>query len=56
MEIRNIAAIVFQITHGHNLEEGEDSLLRLAEQADADFSATASPGAFMVDAFPIRKL
>ncbi|KIY70895.1 cytochrome P450 [Cylindrobasidium torrendii FP15055 ss-10] len=52
---RNIAAIVFDITHGHDLEDGEDTLLVLAERADADFSVTATPGAFMVDAFPVLK-
>ncbi|KAK0440505.1 cytochrome P450 [Armillaria borealis] len=49
---RNIAAIVFKITHGYDLQDGLDPLMELAERGDHDFSEAASAGAFLVDSFP----
>ncbi|KAG7440989.1 cytochrome P450 [Guyanagaster necrorhizus] len=50
---RNIAAIVFKITHGYDLKDGLDPLMELAERGDHDFSDAASAGAFLVDSFPV---
>ncbi|KAK0452912.1 cytochrome P450 [Desarmillaria tabescens] len=49
---RLIAAIVFKITHGYDLQDGLDPLMELAERGDHDFSEAASAGAFLVDSFP----
>ncbi len=53
---RTVAAIVFMITHGHELADGKDHLMELAERTDDDFSESSVPGAFIVDVFPIREL
>ncbi|KAF9023685.1 cytochrome P450 [Hymenopellis radicata] len=50
---RTVAAIVFMITHGHELADGKDHLMELAERTDEDFSESSVAGAFMVDVFPI---
>lgn len=44
------------ITHGHELADGKDHLMELAERTDDDFSESSVPGAFIVDVFPIREL
>ncbi|KAF8921315.1 cytochrome P450 [Mucidula mucida] len=49
------AAIVFKITHGYDLIDGEDPLLASAERSTLEFSETSVPGAYMVDNFPFLK-
>lgn len=46
---------MFKITHVHDLDEDEDRLMGLAEQADLEFSETAIPGAFIVDVLYLCK-
>ncbi|KAJ7653799.1 cytochrome P450 [Mycena rosella] len=52
---RVIASIMFDISHGHVIAEGEDRLMALAEQAVTDFSASMVPGRYLVDTFPILR-
>ncbi|CCM01268.1 uncharacterized protein FIBRA_03317 [Fibroporia radiculosa] len=48
-----VASTVFQITHGYGVANLDDPMTQLAEQTNDDFSRAATPGAFLVDAFPI---
>ncbi|KAH9943938.1 cytochrome P450 [Amylocystis lapponica] len=50
-----VAAVVYQISHGYEAKDLEDPLIRLSEQANADFSAATAPGAFLVDMIPALK-
>ncbi|KAF9053665.1 cytochrome P450 [Hymenopellis radicata] len=52
---RVAAAIVFKITHGYDLVDGEDPLLASAERSMLEFSEISVPGAYMVDNFPFLK-
>ncbi|EED81970.1 predicted protein [Postia placenta Mad-698-R] len=46
---RFIAAILFQITHGQQIENFDHILVKLAEQVNEDFSHVVRPGSFLVD-------
>nr|BAK09480.1 cytochrome P450 [Postia placenta] len=48
-----VAAIVFQITHGQQIENFDHVFVKLAEQVNEDFSHVTRPGSFLVDTIPI---
>ncbi|KAH9925321.1 cytochrome P450 [Fomitopsis serialis] len=50
-----VASIVLQITHGRDISDSSDPLVQLAELVNAQFSATATPGKFLVDVFPFLR-
>ncbi|KAH9925314.1 cytochrome P450 [Fomitopsis serialis] len=50
-----VASIVLQITHGRDINDSSDPLVQLAELVNAQFSATATPGKFLVDVFPFLR-
>ena len=43
------------ISYGYSVKENDDSYVDLVESAVHQFSETSEPGAFMVDAVPLRK-
>ena len=53
---RSAVAVILRISHGYAIEpEGPDPLVDIAEKGIAQISMAAQPGAFVVDAIPIRK-
>lgn len=50
---RFVAAVVFQISHGHEVKDFEDRFVRLAEETTHDFSLAAQPGQHLVDSLPL---
>ncbi|KAF9807685.1 hypothetical protein IEO21_08122 [Rhodonia placenta] len=48
-----VAAIVFQITHGQQIENFDHVFVKLAEQVNEVFSHAVRPGSFLVDTIPI---
>lgn len=50
-----VAAVVFQISHGHEVKDFEDRFVRLAEETTHDFSLAAQPGQHLVDSLPLLK-
>ncbi|TFY68081.1 hypothetical protein EVJ58_g1234 [Rhodofomes roseus] len=50
-----VASIVLQITHGRDISDSSDPLVQLAELVNEQFSATATPGKFLVDLFPFLR-
>nr|BAK09488.1 cytochrome P450 [Postia placenta] len=48
-----IAAVVFQLTHGQQIEHVDHIFVKLAERFNKDFSHMVRPGRFLVDNIPI---
>lgn len=50
---RETGAIILGITYGYDVKvEGSDALVDLADQALAELTIAATPGAWLVDAVP----
>nr|BAK09500.1 cytochrome P450 [Postia placenta] len=47
-----MASVVFQYSHGYEVETFEDYYVKLAEQVAEDFSRAVQPGKFLVDSLP----
>ncbi len=47
--------IILGLTYGYEVKDGEDELVTLIEQANANFSRSSLPGAFLVDVFPFLR-
>ena len=52
--IRTAGAIILMISYGYEVKEGRDPLVDIATQGLDQFSQGSTPGAFLVDTFPIR--
>ncbi|KIY66959.1 cytochrome P450 [Cylindrobasidium torrendii FP15055 ss-10] len=52
---KSTGAIVLRISHGYEIEEENDPLIRLADEAMEHFSACSTAGAFLVDVIPALK-
>ncbi|KAF7353983.1 Cytochrome P450 [Mycena venus] len=50
-----VAAIIFDISHGHTVVDKDDPMMELAERANDEFSQSALPGAYLCDALPILR-
>ncbi|PCH37164.1 cytochrome P450 [Wolfiporia cocos MD-104 SS10] len=50
-----VASIVFQISHGHAVEDFGDPLVQLAERSNHEFSEAIATGAFLVDLVPMLR-
>jgi hypothetical protein len=48
--------VILRIVYGYDVKEGEDEFVDLIERVNADLNEAASPGRFMVDFIPYRKL
>ncbi|KAG6836101.1 hypothetical protein H0H93_011374 [Arthromyces matolae] len=54
--VRHMAvAIILRISHGYNVEENNDSLVKLADTASDQFSLATVPGKYLVDTLPILR-
>lgn len=49
---RNVSNIVFNISHGYELQETDDPMLAIAQDADRDFSEASTAGTYLIDSFP----
>ncbi|EMD37321.1 hypothetical protein CERSUDRAFT_153900 [Gelatoporia subvermispora B] len=49
---RSTAALVLQISHGYNIEDDDDPILRAVDQVGHDFADAMVPGKFLVDLLP----
>jgi len=47
--------IILGLTYGYEVKHEQDEFVTLIEQANANFSRSSLPGAFLVDAFPLLK-
>ena len=52
--ISNIGANILMITFGYQIQEDNDPLVKIAEEAVDTFSRASLPAAFLVDTLPIR--
>jgi len=50
-----VVSVVFQLSHGYNVQSLDDPLVLIADEATSDFAKAVSPGAFLVDMLPILK-
>ncbi|GJE86534.1 cytochrome P450 [Phanerochaete sordida] len=50
-----VGAIVLNITYGYDVREGADPIVEAVDRATDQFSAITSPGAFLVDVFPVLR-
>ena len=50
--VRNVSNIVFNVSHGYELQETDDPMLAIAQDADRDFSEASTAGAYLIDSFP----
>lgn len=53
---RTAGATILKLTYGYNVESPNDRFVVLADTAMEMFSTVTTPGAFMVDIFPICEL
>ncbi|EKM56472.1 uncharacterized protein PHACADRAFT_207702 [Phanerochaete carnosa HHB-10118-sp] len=54
--IRKMAGcIILKLSHGYEVREGHDHLIELVDTATEQFSMATSPGAFLVDVFPLLR-
>jgi hypothetical protein len=52
--LRLNGSVILMISHGYEVKDADDKLLRLAEDVVADLARAVSPGAFLVDMIPAR--
>ena len=52
---RTAGAIILKISHGYEIREESDPIVELVDTATEQFSLATSPGAFLVDVFPILR-
>ncbi|KAF8814856.1 cytochrome P450 [Phlegmacium glaucopus] len=48
-------AIIFRLTYGYQVQDGEDPFINLTEKSNTNFNAATVPGTYIVDFFPIIK-
>jgi hypothetical protein len=52
---RSITANVLRISHGYEIQEEDDPLVRLADESMEHFAASSAPGMWLVDLLPTRR-
>lgn len=52
---RTAGAIILKLSHGYEVQEGEDPIVNLVDTATEQFSLATAPGAFLVDVFPLLR-
>ena len=50
-----VGASVLMVSHGYEVREGEDPLIDIVEAALAQAAVVLTPGAFLVDSFPLLR-
>ncbi|KAF9072873.1 cytochrome P450 [Rhodocollybia butyracea] len=50
-----VASLIFELSHGHIVQDEDDPLLKMAKQVDNDYSELVIPGNFLVDVFPFLR-
>jgi hypothetical protein len=53
---RTAGAIILRISHGYEVQERDDPFVKLADIATEQFSLSTSPGGFLVNLVPSRKV
>jgi hypothetical protein len=53
--LRNGSTVILKVAYGYTVEDDNDPLLSLAEEAAALGSLAGAPGMWLVDSFPIRE-
>ena len=53
---RAAGSIILMLAYGYEVRDGEDPYVSIVEKAMSEVSNAATPGAFLVDFFPIRML
>lgn len=51
-EPRTAGAMILRISYGYEIEQTDDPLIKISDKVMEEFSLSATPGAFLVDAFP----
>ncbi|EKM56476.1 uncharacterized protein PHACADRAFT_141167 [Phanerochaete carnosa HHB-10118-sp] len=52
---KTVGCVILKISHGYEVQEGHDPLVELVDTATEQFSLVTSPGAFLVDVFPLLR-
>ncbi|EKM56470.1 uncharacterized protein PHACADRAFT_253611 [Phanerochaete carnosa HHB-10118-sp] len=52
---KTVGCIILKLSYGYEVQEGHDHLIELVDTATEQFSMATSPGAFLVDVFPLLR-
>ena len=52
---RTAISIALKLTHGYDVQEGDDPVVHTADLSTENFSKGTVPGAFLVDIFPLLR-
>ena len=52
---RTAGAIILKMSHGYDIREDNDLVVSVVDTATEQFSLATSPGAFLVDVFPVLR-
>ncbi|GJE86537.1 cytochrome P450 [Phanerochaete sordida] len=52
---KTAGCIILKLSHGYEVAEGHDPVVHLVDTATEQFSLASSPGAFLVDVFPLLR-
>nr|BAL05080.1 cytochrome P450 [Phanerodontia chrysosporium] len=52
---KTAGCIILKLSHGYHVREGHDPIVDLVDTATEQFSLATSPGAFLVDVFPLLR-
>lgn len=48
-------SIILMLTHGYEVQEHDDPVIKIVDEATEQFSDATAPGAFLVDVFPVLR-
>ncbi|KAL4249483.1 cytochrome P450 family protein [Abortiporus biennis] len=51
----NAGSVILMVTHGYPVQGGDDPIIEVVDRATTQFAMVTSPGAFLVDVFPILR-
>lgn len=52
---RMAGSIILMLTHGYEVQEHDDPVVKVVDEATEQFSDATAPGAFLVDVFPLLR-
>ena len=55
IDLRLVGGIVLKIAYGYDVRETRDPIIEAVDRATDQFSLITSPGAFLVDVFPVLR-
>lgn len=49
---RLVAAVIFKISHGRDIQDPDDAFVKLVETTNEDFALSVRPFVYLVDSLP----